>query len=166
MSSGLCIVFVTELPTRKPVCNKTETIGATDTTGATGASGEGVINSHAFTKKTLLEHKTLIITIQDYEELKQIYQTKKTYFNLFMFTIFDKTQFPGKDKSKLCCLIIFMNDVYSYHYVCAIDTIEETKQRFKNIIEKNNMGIKNYSLLKLNFDEDGKFNASNEEPLY
>ena len=84
MSSGLCIVFVTELPTRKPVCNKTGTIGAT------GASGEGVINSHAFTKKTLLEHKTLIITIQDYEELKQIYQTKKTYFNLFMFTIFDK----------------------------------------------------------------------------
>ena len=77
MSSGLCIVFVTELPTRKPVCNKTETIGATDTTGATGASGEGVINSHAFTKKTLLEHKTLIITIQNYEELKQIYQTKK-----------------------------------------------------------------------------------------
>jgi len=157
MSSGLCIVFVTELPTRKPVCNKTGTIGAT------GASGEGDINSHAFTKKTLLEHKTVIIPIQNYEEYKLPYFN---LVNLFMFTIFDKTQFPGKDKSKLCCLIIFMNDVYSYHYVCAIDTIEETKQRFKNIIEKNNMGIKNYSLLKLNFDEEGKFTASNDEPLY
>ena len=162
MSSGLCIVFVTELPTRKPVCNKTGTTGATD---ATGASGEGVINSHAFTKKTLLEHKTLIITIQDYEKIKDSYKTKP-YFNLLRFDIFDTEKRLSTDKSKLCCLIIFLNDVYSYHYVCAIDTIEETKQRFKNIIEKNNMGIKNYSLLKLNFDEEGKFKESNEEPLY
>jgi len=159
MSSGLCIVFVTELPTRKPVCNKTGTIGAT------GASGEGVINSHAFTKKILLEQKTAIITIQNYKNLEQNYKTKP-YFNLIRFDIFDTEKRLSTDKSKLCCLIIFMNDVYSYHYVCAIHTIEETKQRFKNIIEKNNMGIKNYSLLKLNFDEDGKFNASNEEPLY
>ena len=162
MSSELCIVFVTELPTRKPVCNKTGTTGATD---ATGASGEGVINSHAFTKKTLLEHKTLIITIQDYEKIKDSYKTKP-YFNLLRFDIFDTKKLLVKEKNKLCCMILFMNDVYSYHYVCAIDTIEETKQRFKNIIEKNNMGIKNYSLLKLNFDEEGKFNASNEEPLY
>ena len=162
MSSGLCIVFVTELPTRKPVCNKTGTTGATD---ATGASGEGVINSHAFTKKTLLEQKTAIITIQNYKNLEQNYKTKP-YFNLLRFDIFDTEKRLSTDKSKLCCLIIFLNDVYSYHYVCAIDTIEETKQRFKNIIEKNNMGIKNYSLLKLNFNEDGKFTASNDEPLY
>ena len=162
MSSGLCIVFVTELPTRKPVCNKTGTTGATD---ATGASGEGVINSHAFTKKTFLQQKTTIITKQDYEDLEQIYKTKP-YFNLLRFDIFDTEKRLSTDKSKLCCLIIFLNDVYSYHYVCAIDTIEETKQRFKNIIEKNNMGIKNYSLLKLNFNEDGKFTASNDEPLY
>lgn len=166
MSSGLCIVFVTEKPTGKPtgkpVCNKTGTIGAT---GATGASGEDDINSHAFTKKTLLEHKTVIIPIQNYKEYKLPYKTKP-YFNLFRFDIFDTEKRLSKDKSKLCCLIIFMNDVYSYHYVCAIDTIEETKQRFKNIIEKNNMGIKNYSILKLNFNEDGKFTASNDDPLY
>jgi len=162
MSSELCIVFVTELPTRKPVCNKTGTIGAT---GSTGASGEGVINSNAFIKKTFLEQKSEIIKIQDYEKLKDIYKTKP-YFNLIRFDIFDTEKRLSTDKSKLCCLIIFMNDVYSYHYVCAIDTIEETKQRFKNIIEKNNMGIKNYSILKLNFDEEGKFTASNDEPLY
>jgi hypothetical protein len=159
MSSELCIVFVTEKPTQPPDYDKT------NTTDTTGASGKGVINSHAFTKQTLLEHKTVIITIQDYEDLEQIYKTKP-YFNLFRFDIFDTEKRLSTDKSKLCCLIIFLNDVYSYHYVCAIDTIEETKQRFKNIIEKNNMGIKNYSLLKINFNEDGKFTASNDEPLY
>ena len=126
MSSGLCIVFVTEIPTNQPVYDKTDT---------TDASGEGVINSHAFTKKTLLEHKTVIITIQNYEEYKLPYKTKP-YFNLLRFDIFDTEKRLSTDKSKLCCLIIFLNDVYSYHYVCAIDTIEETKQRFKNIIEK------------------------------
>ena len=163
MSSGLCIVFVTELPTRKPDCNKTNTTGATGATDATDASGEGVINSHAFTKQTFLEQKTAIITIQDYEEYKLPYFN---LVNLVRFDIFDTEKRLSTDKSNLCCLIIFMNDVYSYHYVCAIDTIEETKQRFKNIIEKNNMGIKNYSILKLNFDEEGKFTASNDEPLY
>ena len=158
MSSGLCIVFVTEPPTNQHVYDKT---------GATGASGEGVINSHAFTKKTLLEHKTVIIPIQKYKNLEQNYKNKP-YFNLVNLVRFDIFNFKkrlSKDKSKLCCLIIFLNDVYSYHYVCDIDTIEETKQRFKNIIEKNNMGIKNYSLLKLNFDEEGKFIESNEDPL-
>lgn len=158
MVQNLCIVFVNEIPKKLPDYTKL------DQSLLTGASGKGVINPDAFTKKTFLQQKTTIITKQDYEDLEQIYKTKP-YFNLFRFDIFDTEKSLSTDKSKLCCIILFINDIYSYHYVCAIDTIEKTKQRFKNIIEKNNMGSKNYSLLKINFDEYGKFTASNDEPL-
>ena len=178
MSQYLCIVFVTEKPTVLPyykidtdkakdatgATGATDATGATSATSATSASGEGVINSYAFTKKTLLENKTEIITIQDYEELEKLYKNKP-YFNLFMFTIFDTKKRLLKDKSQLCCLIIFMNDVYSYHYVCNIDTIEESKQSIKDIIHRNNMDIKTCSLMKINFNENGTFKAFNDEPF-
>ena len=82
-----------------------------------------------------------------------------------MFTIFDTKKRLSTDKSQLCCLIIFMNDVYSYHYVCNIDTIEESKQSIKDIIHRNNMDLKTCSLMKINFHENGKFTTSNDEPL-
>jgi len=164
MSQYLCIVFVTEKPKELPYykIDTDKAKDATEGTDATSASGEGVINSHAFTKKTLLENKTEIITIQDYKELEYIYKNKP-YFNLFMFTIFDTKKLLSTDKSQLCCLIIFMNDVYSYHYVCNIDTIEESKQSIKDIIHRNNMDLKTCSLMKINFHENGKFTTSNDE---
>jgi hypothetical protein len=154
----LCIVFVTEIPTKLP----TKQTYKLNTLYSAGASGEGVINSHKFEKDNFEKEKTAITTNQEYEILMKHYKTKP-YFNLFMFTIFDKTKLLGKEKNKLCCIILFKNNVYIYHYVCSIDTIEEKKQLFKNIIEKSNMDIKDCSLIKINFNEEGKFKESNDE---
>ena len=105
-----------------------------------------------------------MITNQEYEILKDIYQTKP-YFNLVMFYIYNTNNYLGKDKNKLCCMILFINDVYSYHYICTIDTIEDKTQHIKNIITKGNMHIKECSLIKITFNEDGSFHNYIDEPL-
>ena len=159
MVQNQCIIFVNEIPTKLPDYTNLET------QLHKGASGNGVINSNPFTKKTFKEKKTAIITNQEYEILKDIYQTKP-YFNLVMFDIYNTNNYLGKDKNKLCCMILFINDVYSYHYICTIDTIEYKTQHIKNIIIKGNMHIKECSLIKITFNEDGSFNDFIDEPLY
>ena len=157
---NLCIVFVTEIPTKTPNPDTYKT----HTLSMTGASGKGVINSHKFEKDNFEKEKTEIITNQEYKRLIKNYKTKP-YFNLFMFNIFNSKELLGKEKNKVYCILLFKNNVYIYHYVCTIDTIEEKKQLFKNVIEKSNMDIKNCSLIKINFNEEGKFKESNDEPL-
>ena len=159
MNQNQCIVFVNEIPTKLPDYTRL------DTQLHEGASGNGVINLHTFTKTTFMKKKTAIITEQEYKELTYMYQTKP-YFNLVMFDIYNTNNYLGKDKNKLCCMILFINDVYSYHYICTIDTIEDKTQHIKNIITKGNMNIKKCSLIKITFNEDGSFNDFMDEPLF
>ena len=156
MNQNQCIVFVNEIPTKLPDYTRL------DPQLHEGAFGNGVINSHKFEKNNFQKEKTAITTNQEYEILIKHYKNKP-YFNLVMFTIFDKTKLLGKEKNKLCCIILFTNNVYIYHYICTIDTIEEKKQLFKNVIEKSNMDITTYSLIKINFNEKGIFKESNDE---
>jgi hypothetical protein len=111
-----------------------------------------------------MKEKTAIITKQKYEELTDIYQSKP-YFNLVMFDIYNKNEYLDKYKKQLCCIILFNSSVYSYHYICSIDTIEDTKQDIKNLMITKNMDIQKYSAIKITFNEDGSFNNSIDEPL-
>ena len=160
MNQNQCIVFVNEIPSKLP-----PDYTRLDPQLHKGASGNGVPNLHIFTKKTFMEKKTAIITEQEYEALKEMYLTKRN-FNLVMFAIYNTNNYLGKDKKNLCCMILFINDVYNYHYVCTIDTIEDKTHHIKNIITKGNMHIKECSLIKITFNEDGSFNDFSDEPLY
>ena len=160
MNQNQCIVFVNEIPTKLP-----PDYTRLDPQLHKGASGNGVLNLHIFTKKTFMEKKTAIITEQEYEALKEMYLTKRD-FNLVMFAIYNTNNYLGKDKHNLCCMILFINDVYNYHYVCTIDKFEETKKDIKKLIITKNIVIQKYSAIKITFNEDGSFNDFIDEPLY
>jgi len=167
MSQDLCILFVTEIPTKLPKLPKLSSNTELDKTLLTGASGEDknsfIINKHTFTNTNLLIEKTLITTNEKYEKLLDIYHNP--YFNLVMFNILNIHNYLELDKNKLCCIILFKNNVYSVHYICTIDTIEDKKIHIIKHITTENMDIQNYSALSITFNEDGTFKHSNDELL-
>jgi hypothetical protein len=168
MDQTKCLVFVTKIPTTLPDSTKVDPHLCEGASGE-GASGEGIINLNTFTTQSLMLPKTAMITLEEYERLKDMYLTQpKTQpcVNLVMFTIYNKNNYLEKDKHKLCCILLFKNSVYSYHYLCTIDTIEEKKQHIKHIITTGNMNITNYSTIKITFNEDGTFKDSNDELLF
>jgi hypothetical protein len=172
MSQDLCILFVTKIPTKLPKLSQLSSNNELVKTLLTGASGEDensfIINNHTFTNTNLLIEKTVITTNEKYEELLDIYQNNP-YYNLVMFTILNIHNYLELDKNKLCCIILFKNNVYSVHYICTIDTIEEKKTHIIKCITKcittETMEKQNYSALKINFNEDGSFKDSIDEPL-
>ena len=164
MDQTKCLVFVTKIPTTLPDSTKVDTHLCEGASGE-GASGEGIINLNTFTTQNLILSKTLITTNEKYEELLDIYQNNPCV-NLVMFTIYNKNNYLEKDKHKLCCILLFKNNVYSYHYLCTIDTIEEKKQHIKHIITNETMNTTTYSAIKITFNEDGTFKDSNVELLF
>ena len=126
MDHTKCLVFVNELPKKVPDSTKV------DPHLCEGASGEGIINQNIFTTQSLMLQKTAITTNEKYERLKDMYLTQpKTQpcVNLVMFTI-NIHNYLEIDKHKLCCILLFKNNVYSLHYICTIDTIEEKKTTY------------------------------------
>lgn len=163
MDQTKCLIFVTKIPTTLPDSTKV------DPHLCEGASGEGIINLNTFTTKSLILPKTAMITLEEYERLKDMYLTQpKTQpcVNLVMFTIYNKNNYLEKDKHKLCCILLFKNSVYSLHYLCTIDTIEEKKQQLQKLIRSETMNITTYSAIKITFNADGTCKDSNDELLF
>lgn len=163
MSQDLCILFVTKIPTKLPKLPNLSSNTELDKPLLTGASGESensfIINKHTFTNTNLLIKKTVITTTEKYEELLDIYQNNP-YYNLVMFNILNIHNYMKIDKNKLCCIILFKNSVYSLHYICTIDTIEDKKLDIKKLITTENMENQTYSAKKITFNEDGTFKDS------
>ena len=163
MSQDLCILFVTKIPTKLPKLPNLSSNTELDKPFLTGVSGESensfIINKHTFTNTNLLIKKTVITTTEKYEELLDIYQNNP-YYNLVMFNILNIHNYLEIDKNKLCCIILFKNSVYSLHYICTIDTIEDKKLDIKKLITTENMENQTYSAKKITFNEDGTFKDS------
>ena len=171
-SSLFSICFVTD--TSLDTFNKKHT-SLLDEVNTSGAYSHGISNKDSFTTSTLLNMKTKIISNKFIDTLNKECKLYIPHVKLWFYDINPSIITNiNTDFEKLVCIILFINGVYSIHYVCNIDnyTINQQKQYIvENVItnyklytrehDKNN--ITEFRLLINTFDSNGNTKTSTYE---
>jgi hypothetical protein len=166
-SSLFSVCFLTDT---KVVSSNDKHILLIDEFNYSGASSHGLPNKDAFTKSTLLNMKTKIISNNIIDTLNKECKLYIPHVKLWFYDI-NKDINIDTDFEKLVCIILFINGVYGIHYVCNIDNYTITQQKqyiIENIISNYKLYSRNsntteFRLLINTFDSNGNTKTSDYE---